>query len=276
MVVNTVSNNTVSAEKVNSKLGSSEKLTRLHPEFCNPMATNSAKKRPLARTLLNAKDDDGMIFMIDCAKMMHIHRMNELHEAFIAHLNLHDPILAQIAKKQGPISLDKPTSHFHALCRAIVGQQLSTKAAATIYERLNNWAIQQNGLTPELILKIDLNQLRQLGLSQQKSTYLTALSHAWIEHEAEFAHLDSMDNDAILNALCSIKGIGSWTAQMFLIFTLHRSDVFAPNDLGIKKAMEKIYDFAMASNEKSREKFALKWSPYRSLACLHLWKSLEE
>jgi len=214
--------------------------------------------------------------MIDCAKMMHIHRMNELHEAFIAHLNLHDPNLAHIAKKQGPISIDEPANHFHALCRAIVGQQLSTKAAATIYGRLNDWANEQNGLSPELILSSDPIQIRQLGLSHQKNSYLIALSQAWIEQKTEFADLDSLENEAILNLLCSIKGIGSWTAQMFLIFTLHRSDVFAPNDLGIKKAMEKIYDFTMASNEKSREEFALKWSPYRSLACLHLWKSLEE
>ena len=210
--------------------------------------------------------------------MLHIRRMNAIHKEFIAHLQQVDPILHEIAAKHGELPLPEPQDSFTALCRAIIGQQLSTRAAATIFQRFQSWALMElsgNGNLPNLIQATDDQTLRSLGVSPQKLSYLRALSQAWIEHPKSYFQLDDKSDEEIVRILCDIKGIGEWTAQMFLIFTLHRPDVFAPGDLGIKKAMGNLYGIHMASSISAFSDRAKVWSPYRSLACLHLWRSLD-
>ena len=207
--------------------------------------------------------------------MMHIRRMNEAHRAFIAHLESHDTVLLEHVRAHGPIPLVTPRPPFEALCRAIVGQQLSTKAATTIGGRLMDWALAKGGLTPSLLLNSSTEDLRALGLSGQKTSYVCALANAWIADTHAFDSLSDMSDTEVVNNLTAIKGIGAWTAQMFLLFTLERPDVFAPRDLGIKKAMERLYGLSMASSDGELVAFSERWSPYRSLACRHLWQVLD-
>lgn len=211
--------------------------------------------------------------------MMHIHGMNVDHEQFIAHLKSQDPILCKWAMAQGPFSVSptpfSPKRSFVELCRAIIGQQLSTKAAATIFQRLTDWALTDGGLTPAFILNCTVQEMRHVGVSPQKATYLLALSHAWTEQARRFDSLNTLPDEEVIASLTQIKGIGIWTAHMFLIFTLNRPDVFAPGDLGIKKAMERLYGISMASSESKYVTYAQRWAPYRSLACKHLWKVLD-
>jgi len=210
--------------------------------------------------------------------MLHIRRMNAIHKEFIAHLQQVDPILHKLVAKHGEIPLPEPQDSFSALCRAIIGQQLSTRAAATIFQRFQSWAsteLSGVGNLPNLIQATEDQTLRSLGVSPQKLSYLRALSQAWIENPESFAQLHEKSDEEIVCVLCGIKGIGEWTAQMFLIFTLHRQNVFAPGDLGIKKAMGNLYGIPMASSLSTFSDHAKVWSPYRSLACLHLWRSLD-
>jgi DNA-3-methyladenine glycosylase II len=206
--------------------------------------------------------------------MMHIHRMNELHAAFIAHLSHSDPILLQEVNRHGELPWPPERPHFNALCRAIIGQQLSTKAAATIAQRFEAWAKGAGGLKPDLLLDVAANELRSLGLSGQKATYIIALAEAW-QNDANLHRLEQLEDMEVVQALTAVKGIGEWTAQMFLLFTLRRPDVFAPRDLGIKKAMERLYGLSMASSDRDLVAFSERWSPFRSLACRHLWKVLD-
>lgn len=205
---------------------------------------------------------------------MHIHRMNELHAAFIAHLSHADTVLLQEVKRHGELPWPPERPHFDALCRAIIGQQLSTKAAATISQRFEAWAEGAGGLKPTLVLHTTIDDLRALGLSGQKVTYIAALAEAW-STQAKLHRLEELEDEEVVRALTAIKGIGEWTAQMFLLFTLRRPDVFAPRDLGIKKAMERLYGLSMASSDRELVAFSERWSPYRSLACRHLWKVLD-
>lgn len=207
--------------------------------------------------------------------MMHIRRMNEAHGAFIAHLNEHDPVLHQVAVKNGPIAMPEQRPHFEALSRAIISQQLSTKAAATIVRRTLDWASATGGFTPNTFLNAEDQKLRELGISGQKISYLRALAHAWLNDTERMDALSNLSDSEITATLTQIKGIGTWTAHMFLIFTLRRPDVFAPGDLAIKKAMERLYGLPMASSIQSYASLAEQWRPHRSLACLHLWRSLD-
>lgn len=206
--------------------------------------------------------------------MMHIHRMNELHAAFIAHLSKTDSVLLNEVEHHGELPWHPKRPHFDALCRAIIGQQLSTKAAATIAMRFEAWADNAGGLRPDVVLNASLNELRTLGLSGQKTTYIVALAEAW-KTEPALGSLEQLDDREVIHLLTAIKGIGEWTAQMFLLFTLRRPDVFAPRDLGIKKAMERLYGLSMASSDRELVAFSERWSPYRSLACRHLWQVLD-
>ena len=208
------------------------------------------------------------------AKMMHIHRMNELHAAFIAHLSHADPILLREVERHGELPWQPARPHFDALCRAIIGQQLSTKAAATIARRFEAWSEGCGGLKPDVVLDAATSDLRSAGLSGQKVTYIVALAEAWSTRD-ELHRLEQLEDEEVIKALTTIKGIGEWTAQMFLLVTLRRPDVFAPRDLGIKKAMERLYCLPMASSNRELMTFSERWSPYRSLACRHLWQVLD-
>ena len=198
--------------------------------------------------------------------------MNDVHTQFLAHLDREDSELAALVRAQGPLEWPEPRPHFEALVRAIVGQQVSTQAAATIFNRLA--ALVQADFAPHQLLSRPKEELRSVGLSRQKVAYVHALSTAWEEAPERFERLAELTDEEVCAALTSIKGIGIWTAQMFLMFTLQRPDVFAPGDLGLKKAMANRLGLAMESPERAFAVRAERWSPYRSWASLHLWRSL--
>lgn len=200
--------------------------------------------------------------------------MNAEYATFLAHLESHDPPLHQLALACGPLSWPERRPPFEALLRAIIGQQVSTQAAATIFNRFRS-LFDEVDLTAENVLRLNAERLRSCGLSNQKATYVHAVATAWSDEPERFGRLDTLSDNEVLSALTQIKGVGEWTAQMFLMFTLHRPDVFAPKDLGLKKAMANLYGLAMENPLRDFERIAERWSPYRSWASYVLWASLQ-
>lgn len=180
-----------------------------------------------------------------------------------------DPQLGALIVAHGTIPLRPERDYFEALSSAIIGQQISVKAAAKIYERFRS----ETQLDPLATSLLTEDQVKTIGLSGQKSRYIRDLAAHFVQDSAVFNHLDSLADDEVISELTRVKGIGVWTAQMFLIFTLHRPDVFAPDDRGLQLAVEKLYDRTFSRSEL--EQFAERWAPYRSTACLHLWHSLD-
>jgi DNA-3-methyladenine glycosylase II len=159
--------------------------------------------------------------------------------------------------------------------RSIVGQQLSTKAARAIYLRL----IDRYGgrtPTPQEVLADDPDKLRAAaGLSRAKVAYLRSLAEHVLAGELELERLDDLPDDEVIAELVAVKGIGTWSAHMFLMFQLRRPDVLAVGDLGIRKAVMLAYDLDALPGPEALEKLAEPWRPYRTLACRFLWRSLE-
>ena len=182
-----------------------------------------------------------------------------------------DKILAGVISANTALVLEPPLGYFEALVRSIISQQISVKAAASIRGRL----ITETDLVPEKILNLGEAQVKAIGLSGQKTKYLKDLAAHFIENPAVFDHLDSLPDDEVIAELTSVKGIGVWTAQMFLMFTLQRPDVFAPGDRGLQLAMIKLYGLPETTKPIEYEEFAVRWQPYRTIASLHLWKSLD-
>lgn len=177
-------------------------------------------------------------------------------------IELHD---IQILKKKKNVCL--------SLCASIMSQQLSTKVAAVIYKRFINLF---NGKEPtaEQILGLRQDELRAIGLSHAKVNYLRNVAAFSLDPGLDFKKLSKMENEEVINYLTGIKGVGRWTAEMQLMFTLGKEDVFAVDDLGIQIAMEKLYKLDRSDKRKLKEemtKISEAWSPYRTYACLHLW-----
>src|SRR5450631_1339899 len=162
--------------------------------------------------------------------------------------------------------------HLH-LCNSIMSQQLSTKVAATIRKRFLN--LYPGKPSPEQILATPHETFRSIGLSGAKSNYMHNVAKYAIEFGLDYKVLGKMNNDEIIEHLTRIKGVGRWTAEMLLMFTLGREDVFAADDLGIQQSMISIYKLDKTDKKKLREdmlRISAKWSPYRTYACLHLWR----
>jgi DNA-3-methyladenine glycosylase II len=191
----------------------------------------------------------------------------------LLHLSSSDPILASIIERVGSpqIAYREPT--FEALARAIVFQQLSTKAARTIYGRLEEAA--GGKLTPESIQGLSLGEMRRAGLSKQKIGYIRDLAEHALSGKVDFAKLPEMTDEEVIVALTDIKGVGVWTAHMFLIFALRRPNVLAVGDLGVRTAIQRYYRKRALPKPEHIEKLAINWHPYCSYACWYLWRSLE-
>src|SRR5258705_6155400 len=157
----------------------------------------------------------------------------------INHLKKSDPILAVIIERLGPCRMEFGPPEFHSLAEAIVYQQLNGKAAVTIFERFT--ALAGEPLTPDGILKLSNEQMRSAGLSKQKTSYLKDLSEKTASGLLDFAKLPDLPDEEIIEHLTQVKGIGVWTAQMFLMFTLKRQDVLPTGDFGVRMAMYKHY-----------------------------------
>lgn len=186
-----------------------------------------------------------------------------------------DPVLASLIRKHGECGLARAqrSDHFSALVRAITGQQLSTKAAATIFGRLV--LLMPAGVTPDALSTLTDEQLRSVGMSRQKIAYFRDLCDKAISGVVPLDALDAMSDEEVIAALTTVKGIGRWSAEMFLMFRLHRPDVLPVDDLGIVNAIKNVYRLRKRPNADRIRKIGAAWQPYRSVACWYLWRSLD-
>lgn len=191
----------------------------------------------------------------------------------VDHLKASDPVLASIIERVGACQIGYREPTFEALARSIVFQQLSTKAARTIYGRLEQAA--GGRITPEAIQNLSLGEMRRAGLSKQKIGYIRDLAEHALNGKVDFGRLPGMTDDEVIIALTDIKGIGVWTAHMFLIFALRRPNVLAVGDLGVRSAIKRHYRKRALPTPAHIEKLASNWHPYCSIACWYLWRSLE-
>jgi len=185
-----------------------------------------------------------------------------------------DPVIATLIRQYGECGLaaSQRSDPFHALLHAIIAQQLSTKAARTIEGRFS--AIFDGNPTPGAVASVLDEQLRAVGLSGQKVKYLRDLCARILDGSLNLDTLDAMTDDHVIVALTSVKGIGRWTAEMFLMFRLHRPDVLPVGDLGIVKAVQRAYKLRSLPSPQRLTKIGETWRPYRSVACWYLWASL--
>jgi len=189
------------------------------------------------------------------------------------HLKKSDPVLRAIIERVGPCRMEFGPPEFSSLAEAIVYQQLNGKAAVTIFKRLA--ALAGDPLTPEGILKLTDAQMRGVGLSKQKSAYLKDLASKTHGGLLDFARLADASDEEVIEHLTQVKGIGVWTAHMFLMFSLRRPNVLPTGDYGVQLAVKKHYKKSKLPKPKDMEKIAKCWEPYRSIACWYLWRSLD-
>jgi len=192
----------------------------------------------------------------------------------IKHLKKSDPVLAAIIQRVGPFGMQYREPSFETLVRSIVYQQLSGKVAGVIFGRLHA-AAGEGTLTPAGILKLRPEKMRRLGLSGQKTLYIRELAKHTKRGSVVFEELPDAEDAFVIEHLTQVKGIGVWTAQMFLMFALRRPDVLPVADLGIRVAMKKAYGLDDLPKPAEMEKIAAPWKPYASIACWYLWRSLE-
>ena len=217
----------------------------------------------------------------------------------VLHLKKSDPVMRSIIERIGPLKMQFGEPTFHSLAESIIYQQLNGRAAVTIFNRFA--ALAGEPLTPEGILNLTPEQMRSVGLSKQKSSYLLDMAEHAHRGELEFSRLSEMSEDEVIAHLTQVKGVGVWTAHMFLMFTLRRPDILPTGDFGIRMAMYKHYlEKRVRKNGTARgsvarkgkkakpkkikivlptpeqmQKIAKKWEPYRSIACWYLWQSLD-
>jgi len=177
-------------------------------------------------------------------------------------------------ERVGPFRMQFREPVFETLVRSIVYQQLNGKAAAVIFGRLLDLLPNAN-LTPQAILKLRPQRMRKAGLSKQKTAYIRDLASKTAAGLLSFDFIPSMTDDEVIQALTQIKGVGTWTAHMFLIFALRRPDILPTGDLGIRMAIRKAYELAELPRHEEMQKIAEPWQPYRSVATWYLWRSLD-
>lgn len=183
-----------------------------------------------------------------------------------------DKYLNQLVKKFGSIDLTprKKGQYFISLVRAITNQQLSGKAAETIFKRFE---AKVGKVIPENILKVEDEELRACGLSWAKVRYVKDLSERTVDGRLKLKKLDKLSEEEVEKELVAVKGIGPWSAEMFLMFTLGKPDIFPVDDLGIRNGMKKLLGKDM--DQKKMAKFAERWKPYRTYAARYIWESLD-
>lgn len=198
------------------------------------------------------------------------------YRSSVQYLKRIDPVLARVIEIVGPcrIQLRTEGTHFQALARAIVFQQLSGKAAGTIMSRFNA-LYPDNSPAPQAVLATTDEQMRAVGLSRQKIAYLRDLSLKVETGALPLDAVEHMPDDDLIEHLVQVKGIGRWTAQMFLMFRLGRPDVLPELDLGVQNAIRRAYRMRKRPTPKQVKRIGAKWSPHSSVACWYLWRSLE-
>jgi DNA-3-methyladenine glycosylase II len=190
----------------------------------------------------------------------------------LGHLKRSDPVLAAVIAHVGPCTIVYREPSFETLARAIVFQQLHGKAAQTIWQRLVA-AAGGEPVTPDAIRRLRMPALRRVGLSRQKATYVRELARHTVNGTLDFAALPAMSDDEVVAALTRVKGIGVWSAHMFLIFALRRRDVLPVGDYGVRAAIKRLYRKHKLPTPRDMTKLARHWRPYCSVACWYLWRS---
>jgi len=192
----------------------------------------------------------------------------------LKHLKKSDPVIAAIIELVGPCAIEYREPTFETLVRSIVYQQLSGRVASVIFGRLHAAAGEEQ-LTPAGIMKLRPGKMRKVGLSAQKTLYIRELAKHTRRGSIVFENLPDSDDALVIEHLTRVKGIGVWTAQMFLMFALRREDVLPVADLGIRSAMKKAYGLDDLPKPAEMENIAAAWKPYSSIACWYLWRSLD-
>lgn len=190
------------------------------------------------------------------------------------HLRKSDSVLARVIDRIDLPLREPEGNYFDSLVESIISQQLSIKASDTIYTRFKK-LFKNERINPEEVLDIDSEAIRVTGISYQKISYIKDLAQKTIESGIVFEQFDIMTDEEIITELVKIKGIGRWTAEMFLMFSMGRLDVFSYGDLGLQNAIQRLYGLKEKPTKEQAEALSEKWKPYRTLACRYLWKSLE-
>ena len=193
--------------------------------------------------------------------------------AAIRHLKRVDPVMARIIKEIGPFQIRLNRRRFQALARAIMFQQLAGSAATAIYTRFVAMFPGRSFPTPAQVLACSDEDLRKAGLSRQKILYLRDLAEHVANKSLNFHRFSGMSDDEIITDLTRVKGIGRWTAEMFLMFNLGRPDVLALDDLGLRSAARQAYGLANLPSKPELEELGERWRPYRTVAAWYLWQS---
>ena len=185
-----------------------------------------------------------------------------------------DPRLAAVMRRVGPCRIHESRTHhpFVSLVRALVSQQLSGRAAATIFARVQALVGDADGLTPARILALDPGRLREAGLSRQKIGYIRDLAARVDDGRLVLADLETQPDEVVIREITAVKGFGTWSAEMFLMFRLNRPDVFPLGDLGIVKGMQQLLGMARRPSARTMTRAANAWRPYRSVAAWYLWR----
>lgn len=203
----------------------------------------------------------------------------EVSDEALGHLARADDVMAALIEQFGPLDLEerrrgRPTDAYGALLRSIVGQQLSVKAARSIYGRLVD-LFGGSTPSPRELLDADPETVRSVGLSRPKVAYIRDLAQHVEDGELHLNSLDDMSDEAVVTELTAVKGLGEWTAHMFLMFHLRRPDVLPVGDLGVRRAVERQYGLEGMPDAETLGRLGERWAPYRTLASLYLWQSLD-
>ena len=218
----------------------------------------------------------GVPYDILSEEMPRIATLPRVSKRAVDHLTNADPVLGRLIERVGPCAL-RPLAegtHFDAVCRSIVYQQLSGKAAATIHGRVLDLYGGRAPMPAELASTPD-ERLRAVGLSRQKLSYLKDLGARVAAGALPIETLHELSDEEVIEALVQVKGVGRWTAQMFLMFRLGRPDVLPELDLGIQKGIQRVYRLRSLPPPARVLKIGAKWAPYRTVASWYLWRSLE-
>lgn len=196
-------------------------------------------------------------------------------DAAVRHLKKSDPVLAKVISRLPKPDIKPRKNHFRSLVRSVISQQLSTKAADTIAKRFIALFPGKTFPAPSDVLAAADKSLRSAGLSGSKAKYIKEIARAFADKQVRPRKFNALTDEEIIVELVKIKGVGRWTAEMFLMFSLARADVFSHGDLGLRKAVEKLYGFKRPPTQKQIEIITSQWSPHRTTASRYLWLSLD-
>lgn len=192
----------------------------------------------------------------------------------VKHLRRADPVMREVIRRAGPFALQLKRDRFQALVYSILAQQISTKAAAAVRQKFLQ-VLGPEGLTPQRVSSLSLDELRSAGLSRQKASYILDLAGHVHTGTLPLSRLARLSDEAVIDALVQVKGIGVWTAHMFLIFSLGRLDVLPHGDYGVRSAIQKLYGLEELPDRQTCHRIAEPWRPYASIASWYCWRSLE-